>query len=130
MTGADTSHVQPGPADHGHHDRGPVGGGDVVGLEGTPGSHEHGLTDIGYVKVALLLAVITGLEITLSYVDVGPLFLPALLVMMAVKFFTVVLYFMHLKFDNRIFTVLFYMGLLLAVGVYLAALLTFQFFDG
>ena len=49
---------------------------------------------------------------------------------MAVKFVTVVSYFMHLKFDNRIFSWLFYSGLILAVLVYVAALCTFQFFAG
>ena len=49
---------------------------------------------------------------TLTYIDVGPFFLPALLIMMAVKFFMVVCFFMHLKFDNRLFSVLFYIGLL------------------
>ena len=34
---------------------------------------------------------------------------------MAIKFFTVILYFMHLKFDNRLFGVLFYIGCSLAV---------------
>ena len=65
---------------------------------------------------------------TLSYLDVGPFFLPALLIMMAVKFVIVVSYFMHLKFDNKIFR-MFYLGLILAVGVYCAALATFQFFS-
>ncbi len=65
---------------------------------------------------------------TLSYVDVGPLFLPALLIMMAAKFIIVVSFFMHLKFDHKLFSFLFYMGLLLAVGVYCTALATFHFF--
>ena len=38
---------------------------------------------------------------------------------MAVKFFTVVLFFMHIKFDNKIFGRLFYIGLGLAVFVYI-----------
>ena len=65
---------------------------------------------------------------TLTYIDIGPIFLPVLLILMAVKFFTVVSYFMHLKFDNRIFSLLFYTGLFLAIGVYCAALATFHFF--
>lgn len=97
----------------------------------TPGlSHDAAhVSDQRYIVIALILAVITGMEVTISYVDIGPVFLPLLLILMAIKFFTVVLYFMHLKFDNRIFTVLFYMGLFLAVGVYCAALLTFHFFN-
>jgi len=86
-------------------------------------------TDRQYVVVALVLAVITALEVTLSYVDVGGWFLPLLLILMVIKFFAVVMYFMHLKFDNKIFTLLFYMGLFLAVGVYVATLMTFHFFN-
>ena len=64
---------------------------------------------------------------TASY-DFGPLFLPTLLVLMSVKFWLVVLFFMHLKFDAKIFGRLFWTGLLLALGVYAAALATFQVF--
>jgi cytochrome c oxidase subunit 4 len=47
---------------------------------------------------------------------------------MVVKFVMVVSYFMHLKFDNRIFSLLFYVGLGLALFCYIAALATFKFF--
>jgi cytochrome c oxidase subunit 4 len=60
----------------------------------------------------------------------GPIFIPMLLILMAIKFFVVVSFFMHLRFDNRIFTWLFYTGLFLALGVYLAALATFRFYEG
>ena len=90
--------------------------------------HEHGMTDAGYVKIAIILALITGLEVSTYYVDFGPLFMPALLIMMVVKFVMVVSYFMHLKFDNRIFSFLFYVGLGLALFVYITALATFKFF--
>jgi cytochrome c oxidase subunit 4 len=89
---------------------------------------EHGMSTRGYVNIAIILAAITALEVSTYYVDFGPLFLPSLLVMMVVKFFMVVSYFMHLKFDNKIFSRLFYAGLFLAVGVYVAALSTFHFF--
>ena len=62
------------------------------------------------------------------YLDFGALFLPTLLVLMAVKFWLVVQFFMHLKFDAKIFGRLFWTGLLLAVSVYVAALATFQVF--
>ena len=83
-----------------------------------------------YVRVAAALALITAVEVGLYYLDIGKLFMPALLILMAVKFVTVVSLFMHLKFDHKLFSWLFYSGLLLAVGVYIAALLTFRFFDG
>ena len=80
-------------------------------------------------KIALALMVLTGAEIAVSYMDLGKAQVPLLLVMMAVKFFTVVLYFMHLKYDNLLFKRLFYSGLFLAVFVYTVALLTFHFFE-
>ena len=92
------------------------------------GDHQHGATDKQYIVIAVILAVITAGEVTLTYIDVGPIFLPALLIMMTAKFLVVVSYFMHLKFDNKLFSFLFYLGLVLAVGVYVGALATFQFF--
>lgn len=92
-------------------------------------AHDHP-SDGQYVVVALVLAIITALEVAASYIDLGPFFLPALLAMMAVKFIVVVRVFMHLKFDNPIFSWIFFSGLLLALGVYVVALLTFRFFEG
>jgi cytochrome c oxidase subunit IV len=83
-----------------------------------------------YIKVAAALAIVTGVEVGLYYLDLGKLYLPVLLVLMVIKFVTVVSLFMHLRFDNKIFSWLFYSGLFLAIFVYVAALLTFRFFDG
>jgi cytochrome c oxidase subunit IV len=94
--------------------------------------HEHhGPTDLQYVGIFAILVVITGVEVALSYLvdDIGAFFLPLLLILMAVKFLMVVSYFMHLKFDNRIFSVMFYTGLILAITVYGAFLFTFKFFS-
>lgn len=94
--------------------------------------HDEHWTDFKYVQLFVFLVVVTAVEVALSYMvdDLGALFLPLLLVLMAIKFFAVVLFFMHLKFDNRLFGLMFYMGLGLAVSVYLVALFTFRFFDG
>ena len=92
------------------------------------GEGHHGATDKQYIVIALVLAVVTAMEVTISYVHIGPLFLPVLLILMVLKFLAVVSYFMHLKFDNRIFSFLFYMGLILAMFVYCVALATFHFF--
>jgi cytochrome c oxidase subunit 4 len=91
---------------------------------------EEHWSDWQYVQLAAALAIVTAIEVLLSYIrdDMGAVFLPALLLLMAIKFFAVVMFFMHLKFDNRLFSLLFYLGLGLAVGVYAAALCTFQFF--
>jgi cytochrome c oxidase subunit 4 len=86
-------------------------------------------SDLVYFKVAAVLAAITGLEIAASYSGwLGKAAVWLLLIMMVIKFFTVVLYFMHIKYDAKLFGRLFYTGIGLAVGVYAAALCTFKFF--
>lgn len=97
-------------------------------MSATAEHQEHGMSDAGYIKIAIILAAITGLEVSTYYVDFGPLFMPALMVMMIVKFLMVVSYFMHLKFDNKLFSLMFYIGLGLALFVYITALATFKFF--
>ncbi len=99
---------------------------------GDHGDHGHGEhvdhPDSYYVKIALVLAAITAAEVALSYMDVGAAFLPTLLIMMAIKFVMVVLFFMHLRFDSKWFNMAFWTGLILAILVYVAALTTFRFF--
>ncbi len=87
----------------------------------------HHPTDRYYWGVFAVLVVITAAEVALSYADVGKVFLPTLLILMTIKFVMVVSIFMHLKFDHKIFSVMFYAGLILAVAVYCAALSTAQF---
>ena len=90
--------------------------------------YEEHHTDLYYVKIAIFLAAVTGAEVVLSYSHIGALFLPVLLILMVVKFVVVVLFFMHLRFDHKLFNFLFWSGLGLAVGVYIAALFTLRFF--
>ncbi len=104
-------------ADHGDHD------------------HSHGLDDRGYVRIAFILAFITGAEVAWSYLPIWDdasgltsfVEVAGLLVMMAVKFAIVAAFFMHLRFDNKLLTRLFYSGLFLAVIVYVIVLTTFEF---
>ncbi len=100
-----------------------------VGQGKGPSAH-HGPTDKYYVRIAVALAVITAIEVAWSYVpwadglvlvEVG-----GLLLMMAVKFVVVASNFMHLKFDDKVLTRVFYAGLILAISVYVAALTTFE----
>ena len=90
--------------------------------------HEHP-SDAKYVQIALLLAVITAAEVATYFVDIGPLLIPALMVMMVVKFFYVAAWFMHLKFDSIVFTRFFVTGLILATAVYCIALTAFEFWS-
>lgn len=92
------------------------------------GAHET--SDKQYVMIALFLAFLTGAEVMLTEIDMNSsLFMGLLLGLMAIKFWVVVSFFMHLRFDNKLFSWLFYSGLFLACGVYIAALATFHFFE-
>jgi cytochrome c oxidase subunit 4 len=72
-----------------------------------------------YIKIALILAVITGVEVLIYYIDaVGDFLVPALFILSAVKFVTVVAYFMHLKFDDRRLAWIFTGGFFLAVATF------------
>ena len=84
-----------------------------------------------YVMIAVVLAVATGMEVLLYYLELPRTLLIVLLLFFAVlKFGLVVLYFMHLKFDSRLFRRLFFTGLILALIVYAVVLITFGVFGG
>ncbi|HSP05323.1 MAG TPA: cytochrome C oxidase subunit IV family protein [Acidimicrobiales bacterium] len=96
--------------------------------------HEHHPKDAQYWKVGLALGLITLLEVGTYFIadppydhDLAPLLIGSLIFMMVLKFVVIGAYFMHLKFDNRLFRNVFVAGLLLAVGVYLAVLTAFEF---
>jgi cytochrome c oxidase subunit IV len=82
------------------------------------GPAHHGPTPSEYVQIALVLAALTALEVSTYYVDFGPLGIPMLVVLMIIKFVMVANFFMHLKFDNRLYTRLLYTGLFLALSLY------------
>ena len=78
-----------------------------------------------YAQIGTILAVITGVEVGIYYLDIThTLLVIALMVLSATKFSMVVLWFMHLKFDHRLFSSMFVLGFLLAVSVFMVALAT------
>jgi cytochrome c oxidase subunit IV len=85
-----------------------------------------------YVVVAVVLAVITAMEVGLFYIDFLPsaVVVASLLILMALKFALVVLWFMHLRFDSAIYKRMFVAGLLLALSVFVIVLVTFGVFFG
>jgi cytochrome c oxidase subunit 4 len=79
--------------------------------------HEHP-TWSTYWKVALILTAITAVEVWVYYIPAfvaSRLFVPSLLIMSAVKFVTVVLFYMHLRYDHKLFRVLFTGPLIIAI---------------
>jgi cytochrome c oxidase subunit 4 len=92
--------------------------------------HVEHPSDLQYVKIAAFLAVVTGLEVGTYFFDLSTIQLVAFLFpMMIIKFGTVILYFMHLKYDNPLFKRVFLFGLILAVIVFCIALTAFEFWD-
>ncbi len=86
------------------------------------GAHAHP-TDQVYVRIAIVLAIITLVEVVIYYIPtVRPALVPALLILSVAKFLMVVGFFMHLRFDSRIYRFMFAAGLVITLGVYLALL--------
>ena len=79
-----------------------------------------------YVKIGVVLSIITAIEVAIVYIDaLDDVLLWILLALSAVKFALVVAFYMHLKFDNKFFTVLFVAGLLTAGGIVLSLMAMF-----
>jgi len=96
--------------------------GEAYGYARVAGEHSHPKA-LRYVQIATILAVLTAFEVTVYYMQSIRLYLvPILLTLSSIKFVLVVLFYMHLKFDSRLFSALFTLGLLIA-GVILTALL-------
>ena len=102
-----------------------------VDHEATADHTEHP-SDLLYVKVAAILAVLTALEVGTYFIEEAStqLLVGILFPMMIIKFATVIFYFMHLKYDNHLFKRVFLFGLILAVAVFLIMLTAFEFWDG
>src|SRR6266478_5175453 len=81
-----------------------------------------------YWKVALILTLITVGEVWAYYIPsfvAGRGFIPTLLILSALKFTIVVMFYMHLKYDARIFRVLFTGPLLVAAMTLLGLMFLF-----
>ena len=118
-----------------HNDSAPHGG------HGTQQEHAHGAgghaaahgahahpTWKQYKWVALILTLITVVEVWVYYIPsfvATKLFVPSLLIMSAVKFAIVVMFYMHLKYDARVFRALFTGPLIIAVVTLISLLFLF-----
>ena len=87
------------------------------------GAHGGHPSDATYIKVALILSLVTAVEIALSYLKIGIMTNAVLLVLAILKFSMVAMFFMHLRFDNPILRRLFVSGIILAAFVYFAVML-------
>lgn len=88
-------------------------------------AHESSKFQI-YVQIAMILAIITGIEIMCVYLPFAKwILVTTLVVLSAVKFLYVIFYFMHLRWDKPFCTILFFIGLVLAGGTMWALMALF-----
>lgn len=80
-----------------------------------------------YVFIGFILCVLTAAEVAVYFVEVlQPILFHILVVLSTVKFILVVMYYMHLKFDSRLFSGLFLLPFSLAVFMVLALIALFK----
>jgi cytochrome c oxidase subunit 4 len=97
---------------------GKAAGATAVAHVGHPGEAE-------YIRIGLFLGALTAIEVVIYYFNIPRgVFIVMLLALSAVKFTAVVMFFMHLKFDSRIFTTAFVTGMALAGALFTVVLVT------
>ena len=112
------------PAHPAHAAEGAAGHGADMNLGAV---HEHP-TWSTYWKVATVLTVITVVEVWCYYLPsfpATPYFVPTLLILSAAKFAIVVMFYMHLRYDAKLFRALFTGPLLIAATTIIALLFLF-----
>ncbi len=89
-------------------------------------THAHPTPKV-YWAIALILAVITAVEVAIPQFEaLDPIKVPSLLLLGAAKFLIVVGFFMHLKFEGFLFRSLFFVGAIGAIPLFIVVLLTFR----
>jgi cytochrome c oxidase subunit 4 len=97
---------------------------EVEAHEGEHGGSAHP-SALEYIQIGVILAIVTAVEVALYYIDIDHDLLVVMLILLsALKFALVVLWFMHLKFDNRIFSTAFTGGFLLALSIFVVVIAT------
>jgi cytochrome c oxidase subunit 4 len=96
------------------HDLKDTHGDPHAGTPGAPAEHDHAHAHHPgwktYVVVGIILTVITAIEVSAYYIkpwEESKIYVPSMLFMSAVKFVIVVMFYMHLKYDHRLFRALF-----------------------
>jgi cytochrome c oxidase subunit 4 len=82
-------------------------------------SHTAALRRANYLGIFIILIVLTLVETMVSYVQQETIKFPVLIVLSLIKAVLVLLYFMHLKFDSRVYTYLFVAGCVLVIPLIL-----------
>lgn len=96
-----------------------------------PGSRMHARhpSPREYIRIAIVLGVVTAAEVAIYYVEaLEDVLIPLLFLFALVKFALVVMWFMHLRFDSRTYARFFLMGLAGAITLFLIVLMVFRTF--
>ena len=88
-------------------------------------AHRAHPTPAMYWGIALFLAIVTAIEVAVPYTSaLDPVSVPLLIVLAGIKFGTVVAFFMHLRYDKKLYRTLFLFGVIGVVPLFLVVLLT------
>jgi cytochrome c oxidase subunit IV len=96
-----------------------------------PGEVTKHPTPFKYVIIFLILVVVTGVEIGISYMEgsvTSGIIVALLLILAVLKFAMVAAYFMHLRTDQPIFRRFFVLGIITAIVVFAVAVTTLHVF--
>jgi cytochrome c oxidase subunit 4 len=97
-----------------------AGGGARAKEQAHPGAKQ-------YVFIGVILCILTAAEVAVYFVEaLAPILFHILVVLSTVKFILVVMYYMHLKFDHRLFSGVFLLPFSLAIFMVLAMITLFK----
>jgi len=81
-----------------------------------------------YVIVAIFLAVLTAMELTVFYIGaLRPVLVPVLIILAIAKFVLVAMFYMHLRYDGWILSTVFVFPLVIAAVVVSSFLMLFAY---
>ena len=95
---------------------------------GTHEVHAHAHpTAKKYLGIAIILTIITVIEVAIFYIPaMHPFLPPVLLTLSALKFALVAMFYMHLKFDHRLYSWVFVVPMCFAAVIIIALLALFS----
>lgn len=80
-----------------------------------------------FVNLALFMAAVTGIELIIIFIPFANwIIMTAIIVLSLVKFVGVLIWFMHLVYDKFFYTILFLIGLFIALGTFTALIFLFS----
>jgi cytochrome c oxidase subunit IV len=95
----------------------------------------HHPADRTYLKVGAALFILTAIEIALYFVEDALasdwsfyVLIGSLIFLSTIKFILVVMYYMHLKWDDRMFTWFFLAGLFVATAIIFAMMAMYRYY--